>query len=216
MAGAERLQRWLSECGRGGGAGSAAAAVCLSEGGRAGSRCNGGAGGGGCGHGCAGRAGLGAFRGSALRGRRADGAERSAPTLGSSRGGSALRFYADVDDDRFLPVAFLPFLPFTKRPRAERLVLSRSQPSPHEATDPGVPEENWECIQQFCRRPSRLLAHKIQSPQEVEALHALTVLETCVNNCGEKFHNEIAKFRFLNELIKVLSPKPTLLSSLLL
>uniref|UniRef100_G3UV81 Golgi associated, gamma adaptin ear containing, ARF binding protein 2 n=1 Tax=Meleagris gallopavo TaxID=9103 RepID=G3UV81_MELGA len=79
-----------------------------------------------------------------------------------------------------------------------------------EATDPGVPEENWECIQQFCRRPCsapRLLAHKIQSPQEVEALHALTVLETCVNNCGEKFHNEIAKFRFLNELIKVLSPK---------
>uniref|UniRef100_G3URL9 Golgi associated, gamma adaptin ear containing, ARF binding protein 2 n=1 Tax=Meleagris gallopavo TaxID=9103 RepID=G3URL9_MELGA len=54
---------------------------------------------------------------------------------------------------------------------------------------------------------ARLLAHKIQSPQEVEALHALTVLETCVNNCGEKFHNEIAKFRFLNELIKVLSPK---------
>lgn len=28
-----------------------------------------------------------------------------------------------------------------------------------------------------------------------------------MNNCGEKFHNEIAKFRFLNELIKVLSPK---------
>uniref|UniRef100_A0A8B9ZPB2 Golgi associated, gamma adaptin ear containing, ARF binding protein 2 n=1 Tax=Anas zonorhyncha TaxID=75864 RepID=A0A8B9ZPB2_9AVES len=53
----------------------------------------------------------------------------------------------------------------------------------------------------------RLLAHKIQSPQEMEALHALTVLEMCVNNCGEKFHNEIAKFRFLNELIKVLSPK---------
>ncbi|XP_035759444.1 ADP-ribosylation factor-binding protein GGA2 isoform X2 [Egretta garzetta] len=41
----------------------------------------------------------------------------------------------------------------------------------------------------------------------MEALHALTVLETCVNNCGERFHNEIAKFRFLNELIKVLSPK---------
>uniref|UniRef100_A0A8B9PLA3 Golgi associated, gamma adaptin ear containing, ARF binding protein 2 n=1 Tax=Apteryx owenii TaxID=8824 RepID=A0A8B9PLA3_APTOW len=41
----------------------------------------------------------------------------------------------------------------------------------------------------------------------MEALHALTVLETCVNNCGERFHSEIAKFRFLNELIKVLSPK---------
>ncbi|KFP63715.1 ADP-ribosylation factor-binding protein GGA2, partial [Cariama cristata] len=85
------------------------------------------------------------------------------------------------------------------------------------ATDPSVAEENWECIQRFCDQvnadtegPSlapRLLAHKIQSPQEMEALHALTVLETCVNNCGERFHNEIAKFRFLNELIKVLSPK---------
>ncbi|XP_067162431.1 ADP-ribosylation factor-binding protein GGA2 isoform X2 [Apteryx mantelli] len=87
----------------------------------------------------------------------------------------------------------------------------------NKATDPSIPEENWECIQRFCDQvntdtegPSlapRLLAHKIQSPQEMEALHALTVLETCVNNCGERFHSEIAKFRFLNELIKVLSPK---------
>uniref|UniRef100_A0A8B9MA64 Golgi associated, gamma adaptin ear containing, ARF binding protein 2 n=1 Tax=Accipiter nisus TaxID=211598 RepID=A0A8B9MA64_9AVES len=87
----------------------------------------------------------------------------------------------------------------------------------NKATDPSIPEENWECIQRFCDQvngdiegPSlalRLLAHKIQSPQEMEALHALTVLETCVNNCGERFHKEIAKFRFLNELIKVLSPK---------
>lgn len=36
---------------------------------------------------------------------------------------------------------------------------------------------------------------------------SVQVLETCVNHCGEKFHNEVAKFRFLNELIKVLSPK---------
>ncbi|NWW77932.1 GGA2 protein, partial [Climacteris rufus] len=85
------------------------------------------------------------------------------------------------------------------------------------ATDPSMPEENWECIQRFCERVNadaegplfalRLLAHKIQSPQEGEALHALTVLETCVNNCGDRFHSEMAKFRFLNELIKVLSPK---------
>ncbi|XP_068945372.1 ADP-ribosylation factor-binding protein GGA2 isoform X2 [Petaurus breviceps papuanus] len=85
------------------------------------------------------------------------------------------------------------------------------------ATDPSMPEENWSCIQCFCDRvnadpdgPSHapwLLAHKIQSPQEQEALHALTVLEVCMNYCGEKFHGEVAKFRFLNELIKVLSPK---------
>ncbi|XP_074409362.1 ADP-ribosylation factor-binding protein GGA2 [Zonotrichia albicollis] len=87
----------------------------------------------------------------------------------------------------------------------------------NEATDPSVSEENWECIQRFCEQVNaategpwfalRLLAHKIQSPQEGEALHALTVLETCVNNCGDRFHSEMAKFRFLNELIKVLSPK---------
>lgn len=28
-----------------------------------------------------------------------------------------------------------------------------------------------------------------------------------MNNCGKRFHSEAAKFRFLNELIKVLTPK---------
>ncbi|XP_044534173.1 ADP-ribosylation factor-binding protein GGA2 [Gracilinanus agilis] len=88
---------------------------------------------------------------------------------------------------------------------------------PDKATDPSMPEENWSCIQCFCDQVNSdpdgishapwLLAHKIQSPQEMEALHALTVLEVCMNYCGEKFHSEVAKFRFLNELIKVLSPK---------
>ncbi|XP_037671189.1 ADP-ribosylation factor-binding protein GGA2 isoform X5 [Choloepus didactylus] len=78
-------------------------------------------------------------------------------------------------------------------------------------------EQDWSAIQNFCEQvntdptgPTQapwLLAHKIQSPQEKEALYALTVLEMCVNHCGEKFHSEVAKFRFLNELIKVLSPK---------
>ncbi|XP_071067346.1 ADP-ribosylation factor-binding protein GGA2 isoform X2 [Dasypus novemcinctus] len=80
-----------------------------------------------------------------------------------------------------------------------------------------MPEQDWSAIQNFCEQvntdpngPTQapwLLAHKIQSPQEKEALYALTVLETCMNHCGEKFHGEVAKFRFLNELIKVLSPK---------
>jgi len=52
-----------------------------------------------------------------------------------------------------------------------------------------------------------LLAHKIQSPQEKEALLALSVLEACVKNCGENFRKELGKYRFLNELIKVVSPK---------
>ncbi|KAL7056559.1 hypothetical protein AAHC03_020970 [Spirometra sp. Aus1] len=53
----------------------------------------------------------------------------------------------------------------------------------------------------------RVLAHKVQSPQEKEAIGALTILDMCVQNCGPRFHSELAKFRFLNELIKILSPK---------
>ena len=32
-------------------------------------------------------------------------------------------------------------------------------------------------------------------------------LEACVKNCGRRFHQEVGKFRFLNEMIKVVSPK---------
>ncbi|XP_075894001.1 ADP-ribosylation factor-binding protein GGA1-like isoform X2 [Nelusetta ayraudi] len=38
-------------------------------------------------------------------------------------------------------------------------------------------------------------------------MQALMVLETCMQNCGKRFHSEVGKFRFLNELIKVVSPK---------
>lgn len=36
---------------------------------------------------------------------------------------------------------------------------------------------------------------------------AFQLLEACMNNCGKRFQSEVAKFRFLNQLIKVLSPK---------
>ncbi|XP_068582708.1 ADP-ribosylation factor-binding protein GGA1-like isoform X2 [Cebidichthys violaceus] len=87
----------------------------------------------------------------------------------------------------------------------------------NQATDPNNQEDRWDCIQGFYQLVDqeadgpqvavRLLAHKIQSPQEKEALQALTVLEACMNNCGKRFHSEAAKFRFLNELIKLLAPK---------
>ncbi|XP_069822567.1 ADP-ribosylation factor-binding protein GGA1 [Dendropsophus ebraccatus] len=85
------------------------------------------------------------------------------------------------------------------------------------ATNPLNKEQEWEDVQAFCDQlnrdlegpqlATRLLAHKIQSPQEWEAMQALTVLEACMKNCGKRFHNEVGKFRFLNELIKVVSPK---------
>uniref|UniRef100_A0A671RN60 ADP-ribosylation factor-binding protein GGA3-like n=1 Tax=Sinocyclocheilus anshuiensis TaxID=1608454 RepID=A0A671RN60_9TELE len=80
----------------------------------------------------------------------------------------------------------------------------------------GFTGEDWEYIIGFCDQINkelegpqiavRLLVHKIHS-QEWEALQALTVLEACMKNCGQRFHNEIARYRFLNELIKVVSPK---------
>ncbi|XP_074864826.1 ADP-ribosylation factor-binding protein GGA1 isoform X3 [Carettochelys insculpta] len=87
----------------------------------------------------------------------------------------------------------------------------------NKATNPLNKDLDWDSINAFCEQlnkelegpqlATRLLAHKIQSPQEWEAIQALTVLETCMKNCGERFHDEVGKFRFLNELIKVVSPK---------
>ncbi|XP_042249943.1 ADP-ribosylation factor-binding protein GGA1-like isoform X2 [Thunnus albacares] len=85
------------------------------------------------------------------------------------------------------------------------------------ATNPLNKDTDWSSIHAFCDQlnndlegpqlATRLLAHKIQSPQEWEAMQALLVLETCMKSCGKRFHSEVGKFRFLNELIKVVSPK---------
>uniref|UniRef100_A0A3Q3E773 VHS domain-containing protein n=1 Tax=Hippocampus comes TaxID=109280 RepID=A0A3Q3E773_HIPCM len=91
------------------------------------------------------------------------------------------------------------------------------------ATDPSNRQEDWECITGFCDQinkelegpqiAARLLVHKVHSPQEWEALQALMVLEACMKNCGQRFQNEVGKFRFLNELIKVISPKVSTLNT---
>ncbi|XP_061557562.1 ADP-ribosylation factor-binding protein GGA3 isoform X1 [Phycodurus eques] len=87
----------------------------------------------------------------------------------------------------------------------------------NKATHPANRQEDWEYIIGFCDQVNKelegpqiaipLLVHKIHSPQEWEALQALIVLEACMKNCGRRFHNEVGKYRFLNELIKVVSPK---------
>ncbi|TGZ48990.1 Uncharacterized protein DBV15_11744 [Temnothorax longispinosus] len=53
----------------------------------------------------------------------------------------------------------------------------------------------------------KLLATQIQSLKESEALQALSLLDTCMKRCGPLFHAEVGKFRFLNEMIKLVSPK---------
>ena len=44
-------------------------------------------------------------------------------------------------------------------------------------------------------------------PQEREAIQSLAVLEAGVKSCGPVFHAEVGKFKFLNEMIKLVSPK---------
>uniref|UniRef100_A0A8C7Z762 Golgi associated, gamma adaptin ear containing, ARF binding protein 1 n=1 Tax=Oryzias sinensis TaxID=183150 RepID=A0A8C7Z762_9TELE len=97
------------------------------------------------------------------------------------------------------------------------ILTNESLRSRDRATNPLNRETDWSSIHAFCNQlnndlegpqlATRLLAHKIQSPQEWEATQALLVLETCMKNCGKRFHSEVGKFRFLNELIKVVSPK---------
>ena len=38
------------------------------------------------------------------------------------------------------------------------------------------------------------------------------LLEACVKNCGKPLHQELGKFRFLNELIRMISPKVRVVS----
>uniref|UniRef100_A0A3P9L544 Golgi associated, gamma adaptin ear containing, ARF binding protein 3b n=1 Tax=Oryzias latipes TaxID=8090 RepID=A0A3P9L544_ORYLA len=85
----------------------------------------------------------------------------------------------------------------------------------NKATHPTNRQEDWEYIIGFCDQVNRelegpqiavpLLLHKICS-QEWEALQALTVLEACMKNCGKRFHREVGRYRYLNELVKLVSP----------
>ncbi|XP_055631767.1 ADP-ribosylation factor-binding protein GGA2 isoform X2 [Toxorhynchites rutilus septentrionalis] len=53
----------------------------------------------------------------------------------------------------------------------------------------------------------QLLVERIHSSNTKEALLALEALEECMETCGEEFRAEINKFRFLNELIRLVSKK---------
>ena len=46
-----------------------------------------------------------------------------------------------------------------------------------------------------------------ETEKEREAIQALAVLEASAKSCGSEFHAEVGKFKFLNEMIKLVSPK---------
>lgn len=87
----------------------------------------------------------------------------------------------------------------------------------HKATNPSKVVLDTQAIYEACKfleketfcahEATRLLAAKIQSPDEKEAMRALVVVDTCMRHSGPAFQAEVGKFRFLNEMIKLVSPK---------
>lgn len=85
------------------------------------------------------------------------------------------------------------------------------------AVNPKNADLDVSAIDQFCSMlkndpqlisvATHLLASRIQSTNPREALLALEALEECMETCGEEFRSVINKFRFLNELIKLVSKK---------
>ncbi|XP_044162895.1 ADP-ribosylation factor-binding protein GGA2-like [Acropora millepora] len=85
------------------------------------------------------------------------------------------------------------------------------------ATDPERSKEGVDYVTPVCDRINldldgpvvgiRYLVTKVKSAKEEEALLGLNVIEACVQNCGQRFHSEVGKYRFINELIKLISSK---------
>ncbi|XP_050310403.1 ADP-ribosylation factor-binding protein GGA3 [Anthonomus grandis grandis] len=53
----------------------------------------------------------------------------------------------------------------------------------------------------------KVIASQLPIGTEQEVLSTLNVLDTCMSKCGVIFQGEVGKFRFLNEMIKLVSPK---------
>lgn len=88
------------------------------------------------------------------------------------------------------------------------------------ATDVAQVSENWSLYMEICdlvnssddgprdaiKAIKKQLSNNI-GKNNVVILYTLTVVETCVKNCGKRFHILVAQKDFLQELIRVISPK---------
>ncbi|CAH2048716.1 unnamed protein product, partial [Iphiclides podalirius] len=85
------------------------------------------------------------------------------------------------------------------------------------ATHESQPHPDAAALEAFCtimkdspdgpQLAAQALAARIHSKNEREALLALSMLDRCMRRCDVNFHAEVGKFRFLNEMIKLVSPK---------
>lgn len=89
-----------------------------------------------------------------------------------------------------------------------------------QATDTSLTSENWAWNMEICdminesedgpKDAVRAIRKKLQNSigkNYIVVQLTLTILETCVKNCGRRFHQQIATKDFLLELIKILTPK---------
>ncbi|XP_061893287.1 TOM1-like protein 2 isoform X1 [Entelurus aequoreus] len=87
------------------------------------------------------------------------------------------------------------------------------------ATDGGLPHEDWALNMEICdiinetdegpKDAIRALKKRLSGNKNYrEVMLALTVLETCVKNCGHRFHAQVANRDFIDGvLVKIISPK---------
>ncbi|XP_030243767.1 ADP-ribosylation factor-binding protein GGA2 [Drosophila navojoa] len=60
---------------------------------------------------------------------------------------------------------------------------------------------------QLVHKAQSMIVAKVHSSNIKEATRAIALLEECMTQCGDVFQEEAAKFRFLNELIRLVSKK---------
>ncbi|XP_078348635.1 TOM1-like protein 2 isoform X2 [Oculina patagonica] len=86
------------------------------------------------------------------------------------------------------------------------------------ATDGNLPSEDWAANIEICdiinetddgpKDAAKAIRKRLSGNKNFKSvLLTLTVLETCVKNCGHRFHVLLAKKELLDELVKVLNPK---------
>ncbi|XP_022228432.2 ADP-ribosylation factor-binding protein GGA1 [Drosophila obscura] len=85
------------------------------------------------------------------------------------------------------------------------------------ATNPAKERADELGVQMFCivvrshvqlvHKAQEMIVAKVRSANVTEATRAISLLEECMTQCGEEFQDEAGKFRFLNELIRLVSKK---------
>ncbi|XP_060832443.1 TOM1-like protein 2 isoform X1 [Bombus pascuorum] len=89
-----------------------------------------------------------------------------------------------------------------------------------QATDGSLPSENWSLNMEICdiineteegpRDAIKAIKRRLNQAAGKNytiVMYTLTVLETCVKNCGKRFHSLACSREFVQELVKLIGPK---------